>query len=195
MTSTPVSELTERARDVFRMVVEAYLGSRRSRSARGPSRSCLGLNLSPASIRNVMQDLEELGPARRTAHLGRPDADRERPAPVRRRHHAGRPSRAPRSAPRSRRGSTAAARSRRRSATPPRRLSGLSACAGIVLVPKRGAGAAPARLRASSRRARRWRWWSAATAASRTGWSTCRRASPPRRSPRSAIMSARASPA
>src|SRR5919206_4348045 len=60
MASTPVSELTERAREVFRMVVENYLGSGAPVGSRTIAK--LGaLNLSPASIRNVMQDLEELG--------------------------------------------------------------------------------------------------------------------------------------
>ena len=60
MATTPVSELTERSREVFRMVVENYLGSGAPVGSRTISK--LGsLNLSPASIRNVMQDLEELG--------------------------------------------------------------------------------------------------------------------------------------
>src|SRR3954467_7358269 len=60
MASTPVSELTDRAREVFRMVVENYLGSGAPVGSRTLSKIS-GLNLSPASIRNVMQDLEELG--------------------------------------------------------------------------------------------------------------------------------------
>src|SRR4051812_25123672 len=60
MTPTPVSEMTERARDVFRMVVESYLGAGAPVGSRTISR-LPGVNLSPASIRNVMQDLEELG--------------------------------------------------------------------------------------------------------------------------------------
>ena len=58
--TTPVHELTDRARDVFRVVVESYLGSGAPVGSRTISK--LGaMNLSPASIRNVMQDLEELG--------------------------------------------------------------------------------------------------------------------------------------
>src|SRR4051812_30233863 len=60
MASAPVSEMTERARDVFRMVVESYLGAGAPVGSRTISR-LPGINLSPASIRNVMQDLEELG--------------------------------------------------------------------------------------------------------------------------------------
>ena len=56
----PVTELTDRARDVFRIVVESYLGSGAPVGSRTISK--LGsMSLSPASIRNVMQDLEELG--------------------------------------------------------------------------------------------------------------------------------------
>ena len=58
--TTPVTELTDRARDVFRIVVESYLGSGAPVGSRTISK--LGsMNLSPASIRNVMQDLEEQG--------------------------------------------------------------------------------------------------------------------------------------
>src|SRR4028118_189621 len=60
MTGTPVSEMTERAREVLRLVVEGYLGNGAPVGSRTLSK-LPGLNLSPASIRNVMQDLEELG--------------------------------------------------------------------------------------------------------------------------------------
>jgi len=60
MASTPVSEITERAREVFRLVVENYLGSGAPVGSRTISK-LPGMGLSPASIRNVMQDLEELG--------------------------------------------------------------------------------------------------------------------------------------
>ena len=53
-------ELTDRARDVFRIVVESYLGSGAPVGSRTISKLG-GMNLSSASIRNVMQDLEELG--------------------------------------------------------------------------------------------------------------------------------------
>jgi heat-inducible transcriptional repressor len=58
--TTNIGEMSERARDVFRMVVEAYLESGHPVGSRTISRIS-GLNLSPASIRNVMQDLEESG--------------------------------------------------------------------------------------------------------------------------------------
>jgi heat-inducible transcriptional repressor len=60
MTTPPISELTTRARDVFRLVVESYLGTGQPVGSRTLSKLA-ALNLSPASIRNVMQDLEELG--------------------------------------------------------------------------------------------------------------------------------------
>ncbi|RVT94264.1 heat-inducible transcriptional repressor HrcA [Sphingomonas crocodyli] len=60
MSGPPVTELSTRAREVFRVVVESYLGSGAPVGSRTISKLA-GLNLSPASIRNVMQDLEELG--------------------------------------------------------------------------------------------------------------------------------------
>ncbi len=60
MTPTPITELTTRARDVFRLVVEAYLENGQPVGSRTLSKIS-ALNLSPASIRNVMQDLEEAG--------------------------------------------------------------------------------------------------------------------------------------
>ena len=57
---TPVTELTDRAREVFRLIVENYLGSGSPVGSRTISK-LPGINLSPASIRNVMQDLEEMG--------------------------------------------------------------------------------------------------------------------------------------
>jgi heat-inducible transcriptional repressor len=60
MSDLPISQLSSRARDVFRVVVESYLGSGAPVGSRTISRLA-GLSLSPASIRNVMQDLEELG--------------------------------------------------------------------------------------------------------------------------------------
>src|SRR3982751_6426550 len=54
----PISELTDRMRDIFGLVVEAYL----ERGLPIGSRSLTGaISLSPASIRGVMQELEERG--------------------------------------------------------------------------------------------------------------------------------------
>ena len=58
--SNSIGEMSDRARDVFRLVVEAYLDSGHPVGSRLISRTS-DLNLSAASIRNVMQDLEESG--------------------------------------------------------------------------------------------------------------------------------------
>jgi heat-inducible transcriptional repressor len=60
MNSPAIDLLSDRARDIFRVVVESYLDSGAPVGSRTISRLA-GLNLSPASIRNVMQDLEEAG--------------------------------------------------------------------------------------------------------------------------------------
>ena len=56
----PISELNDRTRTIFKVVVESYLESGAPVGSRTLSKVS-GLNLSPASIRNVMQDLEEAG--------------------------------------------------------------------------------------------------------------------------------------
>jgi heat-inducible transcriptional repressor len=55
-----LGNLNDRAREVFRIVVENYLENGQPVGSRTISRRGT-LELSPASIRNVMQDLEELG--------------------------------------------------------------------------------------------------------------------------------------
>ena len=55
-----VSALDERARDIFRRVVETYLETGEPVGSRTLSRGG-GVSLSPASIRNTMQDLTQLG--------------------------------------------------------------------------------------------------------------------------------------
>lgn len=60
MSTPPLSELTTRTREIFRLVVEGYLSSGQpvgSKTLAGAG----GLNLSPASIRSVLADLEQLG--------------------------------------------------------------------------------------------------------------------------------------
>ncbi len=54
-----LSELDGRARDIFRRIVETYLQTGEPVGSRTISRG--GVRLSPASIRNTMQDLTELG--------------------------------------------------------------------------------------------------------------------------------------
>lgn len=60
MALPPVTELNDRARDIFRLVVENYLGTGVPVGSRAISQTP-GVNLSPASIRHVMQELEEMG--------------------------------------------------------------------------------------------------------------------------------------
>jgi len=57
--SPGIGALDERARDIFRRVVETYLETGEPVGSRTVSRG--GVALSPASIRNTMQDLTELG--------------------------------------------------------------------------------------------------------------------------------------
>ncbi|MEO1967921.1 MAG: heat-inducible transcriptional repressor HrcA [Sphingomonadaceae bacterium] len=60
MSSPPLPEMTSRARDIFRLVVEGYLASGQpvgSKTLAGDTR----LNLSPASIRSVLAELEGQG--------------------------------------------------------------------------------------------------------------------------------------
>ena len=54
-----LAELDERARDIFRRIVEGYLETGEPVGSRTLSKT--GLSLSPASIRNTMQDLTQLG--------------------------------------------------------------------------------------------------------------------------------------
>lgn len=60
MATPPVTELTDRARAIFRLVVEGYLESGQPVGSKTLA-SDGGLNLSPASIRSVLADLEAVG--------------------------------------------------------------------------------------------------------------------------------------
>ncbi|MCL4672673.1 MAG: heat-inducible transcriptional repressor HrcA [Sphingomonadaceae bacterium] len=60
MTTPPVTELTDRARAIFRLVVEGYLESGQPVGSKTLANDG-GLNLSPASIRSVLADLEAVG--------------------------------------------------------------------------------------------------------------------------------------
>ena len=55
-----LASLNERAREIFRHIVDSYLTTGEPTGSRQLSRH-LPMTLSPASVRNVMQDLEELG--------------------------------------------------------------------------------------------------------------------------------------
>lgn len=54
------AQLDERSREIFRRIVEGYLETGEPLGSRSLSR-LLPMSLSPASVRNVMSDLEELG--------------------------------------------------------------------------------------------------------------------------------------
>ena len=128
----PIGELTDRMRDIFGRVIEAYLAN----GAPVGSKILAGsVNLSPASIRGVMQDLEERGllthphtsagriPTERGLRLF-VDGIMQTAAPD--------PRERLESARQSVRDQPIAAALAAASAA----LSGLSACAGIVLAPK-----------------------------------------------------------
>ena len=55
-----LNDLNERSRAIFRQIIESYLGTGGPVGSRNVSRS-LPMTLSPASVRNVMADLEALG--------------------------------------------------------------------------------------------------------------------------------------
>src|SRR5262245_54669451 len=59
-TPSPIYELNERSREIFRVIVDGYVATGEPIGSRTLSR-WLGQNLSPATIRNVMADLEEAG--------------------------------------------------------------------------------------------------------------------------------------
>ncbi|HVX92144.1 MAG TPA: heat-inducible transcriptional repressor HrcA [Xanthobacteraceae bacterium] len=55
-----LAQLNERSREIFRHIVESYLATGEPVGSRNISR-IIPMTLSPASVRNVMQDLEQLG--------------------------------------------------------------------------------------------------------------------------------------
>jgi heat-inducible transcriptional repressor len=59
-TITELNKLNERSRAIFRQIVETYLATGEPVGSRNISRN-LPMTLSPASVRNVMSDLEQLG--------------------------------------------------------------------------------------------------------------------------------------
>jgi heat-inducible transcriptional repressor len=60
MTHSPIAELNERSREIFRHIVEAYFETGEPVGSRTLSRAS-GMGLSPATIRNVMADLVDAG--------------------------------------------------------------------------------------------------------------------------------------
>jgi heat-inducible transcriptional repressor len=135
MATIPISELNDRARDVFRLVVENYLGTGMPVASRTIARLAT-LNLSPASIRNVMQDLEELGLlAAPHTSAGRMPTETGLRLFVDGMMQAAEPSMEERRAIEAQVGEGGPIENALSAAT--LALSGLSACAGIVMVPKR----------------------------------------------------------
>ena len=135
MTTLPVTEIGARAREVFRLVVESYLASGAPVGSRTLSR-LPGLNLSPASIRNVMQDLEELGLLSHPhTSAGRMPTESGLRLFVDAMMQTAEPSMEERAAIEGRLDRGGPIEDALAAATAA--LSGLSACAGIVLVPKR----------------------------------------------------------
>ncbi len=129
-----IVELSERARDIFRLVVDAYLESGQPVGSRTIARTSL-LNLSPASIRNVMQDLEEAGLlAAPHTSAGRIPTETGLRLFVDGIMQAAEPSAEERAAIEGRIDRAGPIEQAISNATAA--LSGLSACAGIVLVPK-----------------------------------------------------------
>src|SRR6478736_7847525 len=59
-TQISLAQLNERSREIFRQIVESYLTTGEPLGSRNLSR-LITTPLSPASVRNVMTDLEQLG--------------------------------------------------------------------------------------------------------------------------------------
>ncbi|MEA1013777.1 heat-inducible transcriptional repressor HrcA [Sphingomonas sp. LY54] len=135
MSIAPITELNDRARDVFRLVVESFIDNGLPVGSRTVSR-LPGINLSPASIRNVMQDLEELGLLSHPhTSAGRVPTEGGLRLFVDGMMQAAEPSLEERAVIEGRLERGGPIEEALASATAA--LSGLSACAGIVLVPKR----------------------------------------------------------
>jgi heat-inducible transcriptional repressor len=57
--SAGLAQLNERSREIFRQIVESYLATGEPVGSRNISR-LMALPLSPASVRNVVADIEQL---------------------------------------------------------------------------------------------------------------------------------------
>jgi heat-inducible transcriptional repressor len=135
MASPPVTELTDRARDIFRAVVDGYLASGAPVGSKTLALS--GINLSPASIRNVLGELEMLGLlAAPHTSAGRVPTERGLRLFVDGMMQATEPSMDERAQIEARAARGGGPVEDALAATTAA-LSGLSACAGLVLVPKR----------------------------------------------------------
>lgn len=133
--TSPFTELNDRARDVFRIVVESYLDTGLPVGSRTISKSST-VNLSPASIRNVMQDLEELGLlAAPHTSAGRMPTEQGLRLFVDGMMQVAEPSAEERAAIEKQLENAGPIEAALAATT--QALSGLSACAGIVMVPRR----------------------------------------------------------
>ncbi|RZM06545.1 MAG: heat-inducible transcriptional repressor HrcA [Sphingomonas sp.] len=130
----PVTALTDRARAIFRAVVDGYLANGAPVGSKTLALS--GINLSPASIRGVMGELEALGLlASPHTSAGRVPTDRGLRLFVDGMMQASEPSPEERAQIERRAGAGGPVEEALAATTAA--LSGLSACAGLVLVPKR----------------------------------------------------------
>ncbi|SEM47853.1 heat-inducible transcription repressor HrcA [Sphingomonas gellani] len=135
MVVPPITELNDRARDIFRVVVDAYLATGGPIGSKTIAQRA-GLNLSPASIRGVMQELEERGLlASPHASAGRMPSERGLRLFVDGMMQVAEPSVEERAAIEARASGGGPVEEALAATTAA--LSGLSACAGLVLVPKR----------------------------------------------------------
>jgi heat-inducible transcriptional repressor len=135
VSNSPITELNDRTRNIFRVVVESYLESGAPVGSRTLSKIS-GLNLSPASIRNVMQDLEEAGLlAAPHTSAGRMPTESGLRLFVDGMMQAAEPTAEERRAIESQIDAGGPIESALAAATSA--LSGLSACAGVVMVPRR----------------------------------------------------------
>jgi heat-inducible transcriptional repressor len=135
MAHLPIADLNDRAREIFRAVVDAYLISGAPVGSRTIAQQA-GLSLSPASIRGVMQELEERGLlAAPHTSAGRMPTERGLRLFVDGMMQVAEPSAEERAAIEARASSGGPVEEAL--ATTAAALSGLSACAGLVLVPKR----------------------------------------------------------
>lgn len=133
--TSPFTELNDRARDVFRIVVESYLETGQPVGSRTISKTS-AVNLSPASIRNVMQDLEELGLlAAPHTSAGRMPTEQGLRLFVDGMMQVAEPSAEERAAIEKQLEGAGPIEAALAATT--QALSGLSACAGIVMVPRR----------------------------------------------------------
>ncbi|RZL99618.1 MAG: heat-inducible transcriptional repressor HrcA, partial [Sphingomonas sp.] len=131
----PVTELSDRAREIFRTVVDGYVANGMPMGSKTIA-AASGLNLSPASIRGVMQELEELGLlASPHTSAGRIPTERGLRLFVDGMMQVLEPSIEERVAIESRAGAGGPVEEALAATTAA--LSGLSACAGLVMVPKR----------------------------------------------------------